>query len=220
MIKSLTVIEKMIAISIIFTMGLLVTRIIYTRELTYGFYIWNTILALVPLYLSNKIVKLKNIRWSTGFIALLWLLFLPNAPYLITDIFHYKERSPIPLWFDLIIVISAAWYGLIIFIVSILQVETWLYTFKKYQWIKWWFSPISIGLCAYGVFIGRFHRFNSWDFAIKPHEIILNFLVQLRHPFRNCQVWFFTITFACFLYIFYYTINTFKTVVQTKSIQQ
>jgi len=208
--NKLSLIEKMIGISVLFNMLLLFVRIIYTQELTYGFYIWNTILALIPLTISRKIILKKKWKWFTIIPLFIWLLFLPNAPYLITDIFHFEKRNPIPLWFDLMIVMSAAWNGLIICIISILQIESFVIKTVQIKWIATLLSPTCILLCGYGVFIGRFNRFNSWDVITKPHNIAYNFLLQLRHPFQHIHVWGFTIVFASFLAIFYYTIVLLK----------
>jgi uncharacterized membrane protein len=206
MIQKLSPIEKMLVLSIAFTMLLLAFRIMYTQELTYIFYVWNTILAIVPLWFSRKLVRQSSINRNAIILLVCWLLFFPNAPYIITDIFHYEERVPIPKWYDLLIVISAAWNGLLLGIVSLMQVETFLSLHLKKQWVTLSIFA-SLLLCGYGVFIGRFLRFNSWDILTKPQNILFSSAHQLLHPNQNRNVWLFTFLFASMLSLVYFTLR-------------
>jgi uncharacterized membrane protein len=133
-------INKILFASIFFTMLLLIARVIYTGKFTYAFYTWNMFLALIPLWSSRRLLcqnKLDII--AVGYLSL-WLLFSPNAPYLITDIFHFKDRAGCPAWFDLVLVSSASWNGIFIGILSLLQVERFL---KRYFENKWVQQPLS-----------------------------------------------------------------------------
>lgn len=118
--------EKSLLASILFTVFLLLLRRHYTGNHAYLFYYWNLFLAAIPLWLSRCIRKQHRFSLRAALLLLVWLLFFPNTAYLVTDIFHFHERPPVPLWFDLLIVVSAAWNGLLLFIVSLLQVERWL----------------------------------------------------------------------------------------------
>jgi uncharacterized membrane protein len=206
MIRKLSSIEKMLALSIAFTMLLLAVRIAYTQELTYIFYVWNTFLAFMPLWFSRKLVKQSGINRNAIILLAGWLLFFPNAPYIITDVFHYEQRPPIPKWYDLLIVISAAWNGLLLGIVSLMQVENFLSLHLSKLWVN--ISVItSLLLCGYGVYIGRFLRFNSWDILTNPISLLFSSMHQIRHPHQNINVWAFTFLFAAMLCLVYFTLK-------------
>jgi len=126
MIKGWRSIESTLFLSISFTLALIAFRFIYFRQLQFTFYVWNLFLAAIPLLLSRQITRLKKLNMRALFLLIWWLLFLPNAPYIITDIFHFYERPGVPKWYDLLLITSAAWNGLITGIVSLLQVEEFL----------------------------------------------------------------------------------------------
>ncbi len=201
--------EQMLMLSVGFTISLLMLRIIISGHLFYIFYAWNIFLAAIPFLISRKLYR----RQSFGLVAILWLmcwlLFLPNAPYIVTDIFHFRERSPIPLWVDLILVTSAAWNGLILGIVSLLQVDDFLNrfmnTFKANLVIL-----CSLFLSAFGVYIGRFLRFNSWDVITNPDDLVRSVGYRVIYPQDNLRTWGFTLLCGVMLWVFYYTIKKLR----------
>ncbi|MBC7650237.1 MAG: DUF1361 domain-containing protein [Deinococcales bacterium] len=206
---SISGINKMLILSVAFTLILITVRVVYANDLSYIFYAWNLFLAIIPLVFSSRLQKQQTINFKTRLLLAGWLLFLPNAPYIITDIFHYELREPVPMWYDLLIVITAAWNGLLLGIVSLMQVEKFLLNHWKKVWVNA-FVCSSLLLCGYGVFIGRFLRFNSWDIVTKPQHILFTSAHQIRHPFQNLNVWVFTVLFGVMLSIVYYTLQQMK----------
>lgn len=103
--------SKRIIIPIGFTLFLLAIRIVLTGELVYIFLSWNLFLAWIPFAISQELIGARN-RWNIFFLTAIWLLFLPNAPYIITDFLHLNQRPPIPYWFDILLLFSAALNGL------------------------------------------------------------------------------------------------------------
>jgi uncharacterized membrane protein len=132
-----------------------------------------------------------------------WLLFFPNAPYVVTDIFHFDHRPPVPMWYDLVLVFSAAWSGLLLGVVSLLQVES----FLSQHWRKGYvraFVLFSLGLCGFGIYLGRVLRFNSWDIVTNPQELFITMLSRFVHPLAYTGAWAFTVLFAVLFGIVYY----------------
>lgn len=199
--------SKMLLLSIAFCMSLLVVRIIYSNEmLVYSFYVWNTFLAVIPYVVSTQLIKLKKINAAAFVMLFVWLLFFPNAPYIITDLFHYEQRSDAPFWYDLLIVISGTWNGLILGMVSLMNVEIFLSRHLKPIWVKACVF-FSLLLCGYGVFIGRFLRFNSWNIVTDPRDLVYTSAHHVLLPQQYPKLWVFTILFAVFLSIIYYTLK-------------
>jgi len=199
--------SKRIIIPLGFTLFLLALRILLTGELIYIFLAWNLFLAWIPFAISQKLTNVTN-RWKIFFLTGLWLLFLPNAPYIITDFLHLKQRPPIPYWFDILLLFSAALNGLLLGLLSLLTVEKFLA--KRYgNRISGLIILCSFFLCAFGIYIGRFLRWNSWDIIMNPGEIAADILERVFNPFDHIGTWSVTVLFGSFFYVLYYSIKNF-----------
>lgn len=207
--------SKLLLLSVGFTIALWIVRCIYSGTLSYGFYAWNLFLAGIPYFISTRLIKYDKI--SKGVIALLlaWLLFFPNAPYIITDLFHYMERPPVPYWYDLILVITGAWNGLILGLISLMNVELFLGKHLKPLLVKATVL-LSFLLCGYGVFIGRFLRFNSWNIISDPYDLAYTSAHHVFFPLHYPNLWVFTLLFAMMLGIIYYTLQLLPRMVNAK----
>jgi hypothetical protein len=97
---------------------MLVVRSIYIRHLELKFFMWNLLLAWLPLVFALRVYELTATRpprwWPLAVSAVLWFLFFPNAPYLVTDFLHLKGHSLAPVWFDIVMMMSFAWTGLLL----------------------------------------------------------------------------------------------------------
>lgn len=158
LLNKLSDFEKMIFISMTFTVVMVAMRYLYTDDKQYFFYPWNLFLATVPLFFSRQLKRIRKFNLKACLLLFCWLLFLPNAPYIITDIFHLEERPLIPYWFDLLIVISGAWNGIALCITSLMQVERFLAKHIKQRW-QLPFTLLLITLCSYGIFPGAILHF-------------------------------------------------------------
>ena len=118
-----------------FTILLLAFRILYSGSLAYAFFAWNLFLAFIPLILSSALLKSERDYRQLG-LFITWILFFPNALYIITDLTHLKERAGIPLWFDIIVAFSAALNGLLIGVTSLYQIEIFLRSRLKLKRLK------------------------------------------------------------------------------------
>lgn len=187
--------------SMAFSTVLIATRVIYRHELLFSFLIWNLFLAAVPLYMSQKAV---NATSKTGKIvyALLWLLFFPNSMYIITDLFHLKDRPGIPLWYDLMLLFSAAMNGVLLGLLSIINMEKLMHGFENKRLKRLGTLAVFV-LCGYGIYLGRYERWNSWDVVTKPHSLFYDILYDVIHPFRSAEAWMLSICFAVWMYIIY-----------------
>jgi uncharacterized membrane protein len=199
--------SKRIIIPLGFTLFLLATRIIVSGQLYYIFLAWNLFLAWIPFAISQNVAGVKN-RWKILFLVGAWLLFLPNAPYIITDFLHLKARPPIPYWYDILLLFSSALNGLLLGLLSLLSVEKFLAN-RFGNRVSGLIILCSFFLCAFGIYIGRYLRWNSWDIIVNPDEIAGDILVRIFNPLDHFGTWSVTILFGSFFYVIYYSIKNF-----------
>ncbi len=203
---SISVTSKMLLLSLSFSLLLLVVRYLYSPGVEYSFYPWNSFLAAIPYVISTQLLRWKKLDFVALLLIGLWLLFFPNAPYIITDIFHYEMRLPVPFWYDLILVISFAWNGLILGMASLFNIEKFLSRHLKSSWV-FVCEIASLLLCSYGIFIGRFLRFNSWDIVKDPQTLVYTSAKHILIPQNYAKLWVFTLLFAIMLGIIYFTLK-------------
>lgn len=189
----------LLTITSIFCFLLLAIRIIITHKLFYSFLSWNLFLASIPyittIYLSNK-SKLKKIELFVGFGF--WIAFLPNAPYIITDFVHLK-LSPYPIiYLDILMVFLFAANGFVFFYLSLFEMIELIkpYLNKK---IKPLITLLLLFLSSFGVYLGRFLRYNSWELLSNPILLFNDIWLMLTNPLEHNKVWGFTLCFGLFL---------------------
>ncbi len=192
---------KWLAPMFIFIGGLLTYRVIRTHTIMFLFIPWNLLLAAVPLYISYRLRQTENKRTSAALFAA-WLLFFPNAPYIITDLFHLQQRPSIPLWYDLILLFSSAVLGVIVGFLSLVNIERYLAPMIKERTLPWVILCFFM-LCGYGIYLGRYPRWNSWDVIAQPFSLFADILQDIIHPFRNKECWMLTVLFGTWLYMLY-----------------
>ena len=167
-----------------FNFGLIAIRVIATESLFYGFLVWNLILAGVPLIISTWLLENPKACKSKILFLLsaIWLLFLPNAPYIITDFLHFKTSRGMPEWFDLLLLMSFSWSGIAFGFLSMADMhKIWETRFNAKT--GWMFIAACCLLSGFGIYLGRFLRYNSWDIISNPLELITDIpllLCQLR----------------------------------------
>jgi uncharacterized membrane protein len=201
---------------------LVAARITYTDSVQYTNLVWNLILAWIPFVLAYLAHALSWKRLLLYFVlpitAFLWLIFFPNAPYILTDLQHLvKESSSAPLWYDVIVMIWFSWTGLLLGLVSLyLMHDIVQRTFGR--WFGWAFVLIVSGISSFGVYLGRFVRFNSWDLLDDPTEIVVTVLGLAIDP--SMRLIAFTILFAMFYLFVYLTLYSFAHLLQEQSMLQ
>jgi uncharacterized membrane protein len=185
-----------------------------TASHTFFFFIWNLFLAWIPYWcalvlnrISRATTTLSNIGSWIFFFC--WLLFFPNAPYIVTDLLHLKHRAPIPLWYDVMLMMTFAWTGLMLGYASLFEVQYFLE--KRFsQRITWSIIVFAIVLGGFGVFMGRFQRLNSWDVATKPFSLIRSEIEILMHPLQYSQTLGVAVILSAFMLLGYLTINALR----------
>ncbi|MBX3207753.1 MAG: DUF1361 domain-containing protein [Labilithrix sp.] len=180
--------------------ALLAARIAWTREAVYGFLLWNLLLAWVPYACA---VALRTLHQRGARPALLlplllvWLGFLPNAPYLVTDFIHLRWRDGAPLWFDAAMLASYAWAGVGLGAAS-LRICARIVRARRGPWTAAAFVALSGLATGFGIYLGRFVRLNTWDLATRPLTVLEQSLSPLVHPLEQPRAWVVTLTFGLF----------------------
>lgn len=185
---------------------LVLARIIKTEQFSFVFMLWNLFLAFVPywlsIYLSNS---KKSGRFKLVIVASLWLLFLPNSPYMLTDLFHLQKRPGLPIWYDLLLILSFAITGMYLFYLSVIRMV--IYAKDHFPKIHHPLSLIILFLLvSYGVYIGRFLRLNSWD-VLNPVSLTKSCLSTFIYLPRLKDMTCFTLLFSLLLSFIYSIIS-------------
>lgn len=198
--------QQNLSLLALFSFMLVAFRIILTQQVFYGFLIFNLILAIVPFLIAWVWAtnwKLHQRKLWLFFGTALWLLFLPNAPYIITDFLHFKKESAMPEWYDVLLLASCSCSGLAFGFTSLQTMEeTW--TLRFHQKAASALIFLACMLSGLGIFIGRFLRYNSWDILHKPFELLLDLPPLLLQP----RAVGFSIGYGIFFFLFY---RIFKT---------
>jgi uncharacterized membrane protein len=175
--------------------------------LTYSFLIKNLFLAWLPygFALVANFLFSREWRFWPGilFFSGLWLLFLPNAPYIITDFLHLQPRSGVPLWYDVGFIMSIALTGLFLGIASLRAVHGIIHHLAG-PVIGWGFALSAIALSGIGVYLGRFLRWNSWDVIDSPLGIVMDSLRIFRHPLGYAEELGFVFMIAALMLVGYW----------------
>lgn len=154
--------------------ALLLARTVETGSSSYGFLAWNLLLAWSPFLLALALYDAHRRRAARSWQVLLaggWLLFLPNAPYIVTDFLHIGVIGGAPIWFDAALVAVFAATGLMLGLASLLLVQTVVSRTWGAVW-SWLVLIPVLGLCSLGIALGRIARFNSWDAIAQPEAIV------------------------------------------------
>jgi uncharacterized membrane protein len=184
---------------------LLAARVIWTRQPEYSFLLWNLFLAWIPyaLAIGLRVVHRRGASLlSLAPLFVVWLGFLPNAPYLVTDFIHLRYRASAPLWFDAVMLASFAWAGVGLGAAS-LRTCVQVVRVRGGALAATAFVPLVALATGFGIYLGRFVRLNTWDVATRPGTVLAQILSPLVHPFGHARAWTVTLTFALFFVVVY-----------------
>ena len=196
----------------VFCFSLSIIRYICSDTKAFIFLNWNLFLAFIPWLLTTWLIiqpKIQQSKIVIGLIICLWLLFFPNAPYILTDLFHLKLRSAIPIWFDLVLILSFAWTGILFGFLSLWNIEYIFSKFMKQKYIST-ISIILLFLSSFGVYLGRYLRWNSWDIIQNPFQLAYDIGDRFTNPFVHPRTWGMTIFMGLFLTIIYFSFKLIK----------
>jgi len=176
---------------------LIATRTVLIWRGQHLFLVWNLFLAWIPLLLALRIESMHEREmlqggrfWAT---AVAWLLFFPNAPYIFTDLIHLKPLAKPLWWTDMILILLFAVTGLVLAFLALHRMHR--VVAARRGWVVGWMFVVAVAfLSGFGVYLGRFERWNSWDVIANPFGLMADSFNALH--LRSAK---FTILFGLFL---------------------
>lgn len=184
----------------IFCLALLGLRVYLTANFTFCFLLWNLFLAWIPWLMAKQLHRVKN-NFHRALACLPVILFLPNAPYIVTDLFHLQKELAAPLWLDVMIISSFALGGLICFTRTIKLLQNQLHSFVRSHSIRETILVLFMFLNAYGIYLGRYLRYNSWDLFIAPLDLIKGMYSSVASHSLRMDTLGVTLSYGLFLYL-------------------
>jgi uncharacterized membrane protein len=193
-------------------LAMLVARMFYTQQISFAWIVWNLFLAWVPLLTAMPLYVLRS-RGARrpilgGVLAVLWFLFFPNAPYIVTDLVHLHERPPVPFWFDMLMIQAFALTGLFLGYLSLYLMQE-VVRSRAGRWPSWTFVIGMLGLGSFGIYLGRFLRWNSWDALLSPVGTLSDaarmFLPVPSPKLLGFSATFFAFSLVCYLIVYSFT---------------
>jgi uncharacterized membrane protein len=180
----------------------------------YYFLTWNLFLAWVPYFFAVA-ADLANRglprAWPLPVIlGGLWLAFLPNAPYILTDFVHLRREPTVSRHYDAVLIGTFAFTGCLIGAMSLRIMQSLVE--RRAGWRGGWAFVVTIvGLSGIGIYMGRVLRWNSWYIFTRPREIIDALADALLEPLNHPRAMTLSIMLAVFLlgsYILFYLAST------------
>ena len=184
------------------TLGLGITDPAAPMSYPTKFLVWNLFLAWIPMFFAVAFDLVERKLWLLP-LALGWLAFLPNSPYLVTDLVHLGEGYE--LWRHVLQYGFAAWTGILLGVVSMLLIHQRIEDMFGAIW-GWLVVVVSVGLCAMGVVIGRFQRWNSWDLVTRPNRVVAETFEWVSSPLSHVQSTGVAVAVAAFFGLAYLTV--------------
>lgn len=191
----------------LFCFSLSIFRYYLSDTKVFFFLNWNLFLAWIPFIISSflLIFNIKS-KIALAFAIVVWILFFPNSPYILTDLFHLKTRNSVPIWYDLIVILSYAWAGLICGFISLLDIEKMLSSYFKRSTISI-IAVLFLFLSSFGVYLGRFLRWNSWDVLNNPFGLFNDIAVRFIYPLDYTKTWGVTVLMGIMLNFMYFMLR-------------
>jgi uncharacterized membrane protein len=203
------IVLSLLAASVL-SIGTLVAQIHATHDHRYTFLLWNLFLAWIPLIAAVLAFALARLHAGAlvGVLVAVWLLFFPNAPYVLTDFIHLHGNGPSPLWYDALMLSSFAWTALMLGFVSLYLIHAIIERHAGTA-VGWVVVVCVLGLASFGVYLGRFARFNSWDVVTRPHLVVSVIRQEIHSPLHDPRMVVALLALTAFLLVGYLVLYAF-----------
>jgi uncharacterized membrane protein len=203
----------LVAVSL-FCVALVLLRFAESGSTDFFGLIWNLFLAWIPFVLAVAVYdrwRRQGPRPALLPLGVLWLLFFPNAPYIVTDFVHLEHTPDAPYWYDAVTVAAFAWTGVLLGFASLFLMQT---VVRQWRGVVsgWAFAAVALALGSLGIYLGRFLRLNSWDALEHPSVLPRILHAVARDPFAYQEAIGVTILFTVALGFAYFLLYNFAVV--------
>ena len=217
--RRIAVIASLVLLSL-FVLGMLAVRVLYSSTLDHGWIAWNLLLAWVPFLLALVVYERARSGASLavlGVLGALWLLFFPNAPYIVTDLKHLGDGGrAVPLLYDVLLLSAAAWTGLLLGLTSLFLIHA--VARRLIGAVNAWALVVGVlALSSFGIYLGRVQRWNSWDVFVRPEALLAQIGGGLLHPASHARPIALTVLLTSFLltsYLVLYSVARLSSLVR------
>lgn len=202
------VVPKHVVMWVLFATILIITRVVLFGSYTYLYLLWNLFLAFLPFMISSVLLAhhrsgaFSTTMMITG--GILWLLVFPNAPYVVTDLIHIGTTGKsVTLLYDSIMLFVTGWSGLLFGLYSLSHIEEILHSrVTRIRTVELVLMLICLA-SGFGMYLGRFLRFNSWDIVADPLTLVSSLGGRLFVSDARAHVVGYTLLFSIFIYVSY-----------------
>ena len=210
---------KTLALGSLCSVLLFIFRSFYFQSTEYWYLNWNLFLAWLPLLFAGILVhQLRTkrwLRWQTILTTVLWLGFLPNSFYLVTDFMHLQHTTNASLLFDAVLIFAFSVNGFALGYLSVAMIHKELKKRLQSRDVLIVLSVIFLA-CSFAIYLGRYLRWNTWDVLINPAGILFDVTDQFINPGAYGQSFLTTALFFVFITSTYAIICRFASLLQFK----
>jgi uncharacterized membrane protein len=167
----------------------------------YAFLAWNLFLAWVPYLFALALTRVRGRRLAVLLVAA-WLLFLPNAPYIVSDFVHLEDSPGARVVLDAVLIAAFAGAGLLLGFESLRLVQA-VTRERLGEAAAWALAGVSVVLCGVGIYLGRVHGLNSWDAVTRPGRLLGRILPALADPRAHVATFAGTLALGLVLLVVY-----------------
>jgi uncharacterized membrane protein len=176
------------------------------KSIGYDYLLWNLFLAWLPLLFALRLTAILRYKlwssWEALGMSVLWLTFLPNSFYMISDFIHLQDAAPGHILYDTVMFTSFIYTAVLIGFASLYLIHLQLKA-RFHQRIALLWIALTLLICSFGIYLGRDLRWNSWDILVNPGGLLFDVSDRLLHPNAYPQMILTVVTFFALLLSMY-----------------